>query len=184
MIHYDMYNSIFSIMQTVKHDYRDCIISDNIRKWEKELIEMFYDQKFPDDFDKHEKEVLLKFLDTMHTAEKDSVKQLCAYLQYKTFSSEWCWDDFRSREAQPFRFFIIQDIIMGCNDRKLTSEKLHLAGDYLIVNEYLLLMRKSWQITSGSGSQDNNEDIVQKNIKHISTFIKNYKKELKKRYEE
>lgn len=183
MMHYDMYNSIFSLMQTVKHDYRAYKIADNIRKWEKELIEIFYDHKFPDDFKKSSKESLLKYLKVVENSEKDSVKYISAQMQFKMYLSEWCWDDFRSHEVQPFRFYVIQDIIMDCNDRKISSERLRLAGDYLIVNAYLMLMRKSWQLTSGCGSQHHNEDFVSKNTKQISKFITNYKKELKVRYE-
>jgi hypothetical protein len=102
----------------------------------------------------------------------------------RMFVNDIIWNDFSYSEYRPECINYIKDF---CEDKKNKQHVETIVSglyDVLAMVLYISKMRRSWAMTSGCGSQDDNIGAVAKHNTMVNSFIKDYKKELKKRYAE
>jgi hypothetical protein len=190
MMHADIYDGVVAETTKMK-DWSGKRIFDAYENKQQEIVDYYVRGVVPgkkDDGDSNlhiAKSLLDEAEKIAKHIGKDTAKiQTQRKAVFSMFANEMLWKDFSYSEYRPECINYIKDF---CEDKKNKQHVETIVSglyDVLAMVLYISKMRRSWAMTSGGGSQDDNIGAVAKHNTMVNSFIKNYKKELKKRYAE
>lgn len=175
MMHEDIYNKAISIIDNTKsesYEEKGCIgkLLDNKKK---KFIDFAVHGKLPKKIDDDNACMAASFKAALEKNNIPIDEKLS--LDLKVLLSEILWTDFSYSEYRISCLPFVKRFIMDDANKESIEGIVDSLYDFLKLTIYLSKLRKTWELTGGTGSQDDNTNMVIEHSKAILKFAKEYR---------